>query len=97
MSYNLIAISKSPFDWATVNQDYQSIDQLFEVFPITGLENGDALGISIPTNYFNDKSWKIATKFLTALADSYPLEVYDLYLGHAVDITTYAPDGLEAG
>ena len=97
MAYNLLAVSKTPIDWAAVNQEFQSIDHMFEMFPIIDAENGDAIGISIPTNYFNHQTWKIASKFLTALADSYPLAVYDLYLGHAVDITKYVPDGLDAG
>ena len=97
MAYNLLAIAQSPLDWTAVNERYRNTDQMFEVFPIPDPENGDALGISIPTNYFNEQSWNSAANFLTALADSYPLAVYDMYAGHAVDIVTYVPDGLDGG
>ncbi len=97
MAYNLLAIAQSRFNWPAVNELYQNTDQVFEMFPIPDSENGDALGISIPTNYLNEQSWNSASIFLTALADLYPLEVYDMYAGHAVDLATHVPDGLDAG
>jgi len=83
-----MAISNSPLDWSAINRQYRNTDQMFEVFPIADPEIGDALGI---------KSWNSVSEFLTQLADSSSLEVYDMYAGHAVDIATYVPDGLNAG
>jgi len=80
-----------------VSERYRNTDRTFEVFPIVDPENGDAIGISIPTNYFNKQSWQSASNFLVALAASCPLKVYDMYGGHAVDVTTYVPDGLNDG
>ncbi len=97
MAFNLMAIARSPIDWSVVNEQYQNTDHMFEVFPITDPANDNAIGISIPSNYFNGQSWNSVSKFLTELADSYPLEVYDMYAGHAVDVATYVPDGLDAG
>ena len=97
MAYNLMAIAQSPLHWSVVNERYRNTDRIFEVFPIGDSENGDALGISIASNYFNDQSWNSVSRFLTELADMWPLEVYDMYSGHAVDIATYVPDGLNPG
>ena len=97
MAYNLLAIAQSELDWATVNERFRNTDQMFEVFPIADPENGDSLGISIPTNYFNEQSWHNVCKFLSDIAGSCPLDVYDMYAGHSIDVATYVPDGLNAG
>jgi hypothetical protein len=97
MAFNFLAIAQSPIDWSTVNERYRNTEQMFEVFPIADPENGDAIGISIPTSHFNAQSWNSASKFLTSLADSCTFEVYDMYRGDAVDLATYVPDGLDAG
>lgn len=94
MAFNLLAIARSPIDWPLLGERYKNTDQSFEVFPIVDPENGNAIGISIPTSRFNAKSWKSVSKFLTSVSDSCALEVYDMYKGEAVDIATYIPDGL---
>lgn len=95
MAYNLMAISELPFDWEAVNKAFQNVDHKFEVFPIADTAIGDAIGISIPTKRFNHQAWEIVSKFLSALGESYPLHVYDLYSGCEIDIKTYVPDSLE--
>jgi len=97
MAFNLLAVAQAPIDWPMVSEQYRNTDRTFEVFPIVDPENGDAIGISIPTSYFNAKAWQSASNFLIALAASCPLKVYDMYGGNAVDVATYVPDGLSAG
>lgn len=94
MAFNLLAIARTPIDWALVGERYRKTDQSFEVFPIVYPETGDAIGISIPTSRFDAKCWKGVSRFLTSIGDSCSLEVYDMYQGNAVDIATYVPDGL---
>ena len=97
MASNLLAVAQSPIEWRMVSERYRNTDRTFEVFPITDPECGDAIGVSIPTNHFNKHSWRSASNFLIALAASCPLKVYDMYGGHAVDVTTFVPAELDAG
>ncbi|CAN5148215.1 hypothetical protein BH11PLA2_BH11PLA2_46330 [soil metagenome] len=94
MAFNLLAIARSPIDWPMVGGRYRNTDQSFEVFPIVDPENGDAIGISIPTSRFNAKCWKSVSRFLISVGGSCLLDVYVMYQGDAVDIATYVPDGL---
>lgn len=94
MAFNLLAVAQSPIDWTKTSELYRQADRLFEVFPIADPGEPDALGISIPTNHFNQTSWQSASRFLLILASAYPLTVFEMYGGHAVDLATYVPDGL---
>ena len=95
MAFNYLAIAGSPINWLRLSEQYQNTDRTFEIFPIAESELGDALGISIPTNAFDSKSWWSASAFLQALAASNSLEVYDMFTGQAIDVATYVPDGID--
>jgi hypothetical protein len=97
MAYNLLAVAKSPIDWITLSEGYRSTDRTFEIFPIHDSRLGDAVGVSIPTNFFNSASWQSAADFLTAMTASYSLEVFDMFSGQTIDVTKYVPDGLDGG
>lgn len=97
MAFNLMVVTETPIEWPKVQNQYQSTDQLFEIFPISDAEPGDAIGVSIPMNQFNQQSWASASGFLRAIADDYQFTLYDMYLGQSVDLATYAPDGMDAG
>ena len=97
MAFNLLAIPQAPVDWSEISERYIETDRLFEIFPIAGTEIGDALGISIPSKFFNEESWGSASTFLARLAESCKLEVYDMYAGSVIDIATYTPEGLNDG
>lgn len=94
MAYNLLAVTQSAIEWRTVSDQYQSTDRLFEIFPIADPQNGDAIGISIPTNHFNAKTWQSAARFLRTISAAGPLTVYDMYQGSAIELATYVPDEL---
>lgn len=97
MAFNLMVVADTAIDWPKVQQAYQDTDQQFEVFPIPDTQSGDAIGLSIPMNHFNQQSWASASGFLRAIAADFQFKLYDMYLGQIVDLHSYVPDGMEAG
>lgn len=96
MAFNLMAVSQTEIDWPGVQQAYRDTEQLFEIFPIPEFGPGDAIGISLPMNHFNQDSWSCASRFLRTIAGEVQFTLYDMYLGQAVELGTYVPGGIDA-
>lgn len=94
MAFNMMVVTNSPIDWPTISSQYSQADASFEVFPIANSSCGNGLGISIPTEYFSRDAWISLREFLMWLRSNYPIEVYEMYSGEAIDIDSYAPSGL---
>jgi hypothetical protein len=83
MAFNIIAESNAKLDYSKIYDAIYAEDLPFNIFPLPklGINNGDAIGISVPLKYANEDTWGRLRPVLKKLRSKFGCEVYDLYGG----------------
>jgi hypothetical protein len=81
MSYNLLAETLRPLDWAVLRERLKPHLRCVEIFPIPGFDEQkpDAVGLSIPAKGASEESWREACQIARILREEFAMKVFDLH------------------
>lgn len=89
MAFNIIAETTKKLDYNKLHKEIYEDNLSFEFVPMPGfgINNGDAIGISVPLNNVSDLTWEQLKPVLYTLKSKFDCDVYDLYGGENLEFS----------
>jgi hypothetical protein len=93
MAFNIVMQFEEEPNFSDVHALIYQEDYTFDIFPVVDEEKAFyGLGISIPSDDFNEITWKRVVTMVVTLQGQFSFTLFDLIQGNVIeDITTYDP------
>jgi hypothetical protein len=88
MAFNIIAETNRKLDFFKLHKAIYQDNLPFDFVPMPqlGIDGGDAIGICVPLNNANEKTWELLRPVLKKLKSEFDCNVYDLYGGQKLGL-----------